>query len=759
MKTSRLLTCALFVIACFLFVCQSVAQAPPGAPPVATPTQNKANEKLYSFAFEGAPLEVVMETYCKWTEQIYLKNDNVKATITLKADNLTKQECINVVEAILSMNNIALVPMGEKFVKVVQASAPDVTGQGLELNLDPAKEYTGSDKLVTQVIPLRNVQIPDVQTAVQHLMHAYGKIQTLQRSNSIMVTDTEANILRIRQLVEFLDQATARIEPRIYEIKYAVAADIAAKLNEILVAAQGDQAKPTATLAGNPNATTPAGVIRARSNRQQRTVTAPTRATVSDSGNSTDVIIQGTVKIMADDRTNIIIIFSQEANFDFFDKIIKVLDVEVDPAVIFEVVNLEYADAAELSSTLNELVGAAQGARAASTASSASRNRTTRGSTQRSNSQRNTGRNTRNQQLVTPNADMADGADEQANVEATGIQNLSKLSEDTKILADERSNSILLMGSKSDIAALKNVIASLDVMLEQVVIETVIFDVGLRDGLAHGIDWLYDKGDRIGGWNSSSLTSTTNNILQTVAAGPLRYYQIFSDLDSEMLIRLSQSDSDTRVISTPVIMTTDNTEATLSIGEQRPVITSTDQSLNSTQLRSSYEYKDIGIQLTITPRINPERFVVMELNQKADQLGEIVEIDNNQVPTIRNREFSAQIAVPDGGTVVLGGLISTEISDTMNKIPILGDIPLIGRYLFSSVTKSENKRELIVLMTPYVMTNMDEMSNQAERLYRGTNLRKEDWNASWSESRLRQIETEKDDIPEPIYGGDEETDR
>jgi general secretion pathway protein D len=722
---------------------------------VATPTQNKANEKLYSFAFEGAPLEVVMETYCKWTEQIYLKNDNVKATITLKADNLTKQECINVVEAILSMNNIALVPMGEKFVKVVQASAPDVTGQGLELNLDPAKEYTGSDKLVTQVIPLRNVQIPDVQTAVQHLMHAYGKIQTLQRSNSIMVTDTEANILRIRQLVEFLDQATARIEPRIYEIKYAVAADIAAKLNEIVVAAQGDQAKPTATLAGNPNATTPAGVIRARSNRQQRTVTAPTRATVSDSGNSTDVIIQGTVKIMADDRTNIIIIFSQEANFDFFDKIIKVLDVEVDPAVIFEVVNLEYADAAELSSTLNELVGAAQGARAASTASSASRNRTTRGTTQRSNSQRNT----RNQQLVTPNADMADGADEQANVEATGIQNLSKLSEDTKILADERSNSILLMGSKTDIAALKNVIASLDVMLEQVVIETVIFDVGLRDGLAHGIDWLYDKGDRIGGWNSSSLTSTTNNILQTVAAGPLRYYQVFSDLDSEMLIRLSQSDSDTRVISTPVIMTTDNTEATLSIGEQRPVITSTDQSLNSTQLRSSYEYKDIGIQLTITPRINPERFVVMELNQKADQLGEIVEIDNNQVPTIRNREFSAQIAVPDGGTVVLGGLISTEMSDTMNKIPILGDIPLIGRYLFSSVTKSENKRELIVLMTPYVMTNMDEMSNQAERLYRGTNLRKEDWNASWSESRLRQIETEKDDIPEPIYGGDEETDR
>lgn len=300
------------------------------------------------------------------------------------------------------------------------------------------------------------------------------------------------------------------------------------------------------------------------------------------------------------------------------------------------------------------------------------------------------------------------------------------------------------MGSKSDIAAIKEVIKSLDIMLEQVVIEAAIFEIGLGNELRHGIDWLYKSlnadgsPNKVGAWDGSSLVTNT---LNSLVSGAFNYYQGLSGLDSEILINLSKTDQDARLISTPVIMTTDNTEATLSIGEQRPVVTSTD-SYSSTggSLRSNYEYKDIGIQLTVTPRINPQRFVVMELTQKADQIGTLVEIDGNEVPTILNREFEASIAVPDGGTVVLGGLMSTEMKDSVTKIPILGDIPLIGRYLFSSVTKVEDQRELLVLMTPYVMTDMNEMQSETERLYRGTSLKQEDWGKdNWSESKLREI--------------------
>lgn len=687
---------------------------------------SRASEKLFSFKFEGADLDTVMETYCEWTGQIYLKNDAVKASITLKASNITKQECIEVIEAILGMNNIALVPMGEKFLKVVQSTAPDLGGQGLKINMDPNQQYGATDKIVTQIIQLQNVEIPDVQTAVQHLMHAYGKIQTLERSNSLMITDTESNILRIRELIEFVDQASAGIEPRIYQIKFADSTEIATKLNEIITLAQEDQK------AGALPSRGPAGVIRARATRGAAAQpTAPTQATISTTESSSTLIIRGSVKVMADERTNIIIIFSQEDNFEFFDKIVKVLDVEVDPTITFEVISLEYADAEELSSTLNDLVGAATGSRGSSSSSSNSRSSSSSRS-RTSGIQRASGRSNTSRSRVTPNA------------APSAIKNLSRLSEDTNILADERTNSILLMGEKADIAALKEVIKSLDVMLEQVVIEAAIFEIGLGNELRHGIDWLYKSlnadgsPQKLGAWDGSSLVTNTVNSL---VSGAFNYYQDLSGLDSQILINLSRTDQDARLISTPVIMTTDNTEATLSIGEQRPVVTSTDSfSSNLGGQRSNYEYKDIGIQLTVTPHINPQRFVVMEITQTADQIGTIVTIDENEVPTILNREFEASIGVPDGGTVVLGGLMSTEMKDTVNKIPILGDIPLIGRYLFSSVTKVEDQRELIVLMTPYVMTNLDDMKNQTDRLYKGSSIVQEDWGKeNWSESTLRQI--------------------
>ncbi len=652
-----------------------------------------------------------MSQYCEWTGQIYLKNDAIKASITLKVNHqLTTQESIEVIEAILGMNNIALIPsMGGKAVKVVLANAPDLVGHGGDIIYDNEQQYAGTDKLVSQIIQLQHAEIAEVQTAVQQLMHAYGKILTLERSNSMMITDTEANILRIREMVEFLDQATARIEPRIYQIEFADATEISTKLNEIITMAQGDQ-KKTATPArySNPAARTPPGVIRARTTRP----TAPTQASISKTGESATLIIQGNVKVMADERTNIIIIFSQEENFEFFDTIIKVLDVEVEPAISFEVVNLEYADAEELSGTLNELVGAVQGTK------SSSGSRTTPRSS--------TGNRSTGTRQVTPKASST----------ASTLQSLSKLSENTKILSNKRTNSILLMGEKADIADIKNVIATLDVMLEQVMIEAAIFEVTLGDNLEHGLQWLYKKGsDKAGSWDGVGLLTNT---VQQVAAGALTYGQIFPDINTQLAIKIAAGNSNVRLLATPVIMTTDNTEARLSVGEQRPVVTSTDSTINSTQQRSNYEYKDIGIQLTVTPRINPQRVVIMEILQKADQVGDEIPIDGNLVPVILNREFEATIAVPDRGTIALGGLINSETRDSVSKIPILGDIPLIGRYLFSSVSKKNRQTELIVLMTPYVLTTQAEVLKETARRYDSTDMRPEDWpERGWSDSALQ----------------------
>lgn len=717
------------------------AQAPPtrtAIPAIPAP----AEQNLQSFKFVGADLDTVMALYCTWTGKIYLKTDGVNASITLQADKLTIPESIDAVEAILAMNNIAILPYKDKFIKVVQANAADIVGEGADPIYPDGTPYDESSKLVTQLITLNNVQAAQVQAAIQHFMHAYGKIQILESNNSMWVTDTAATLLRIQELVNFLDQAAAKVEPRVYEIRYAPATEIASKLEQVIAMAQEDNASSAATAArGAATNTRVPQQLRGRVPQPQQAQASVTTA----AGAGSSIIIQGSVKVMPDERTNLILIFSQEENFAFFDRIIEMLDVEVEPAITFEVVHLEYADATEISSTLNELVGAAQGDSSQGSATS----RTTTGP--RSSNPLSAGQNANpgNNNAATrimPNAD-ADAADGLAG-------NLGRLSENARILADARSNSILLMGRKSDIAAIKTVISQLDIMLEMVMIEAAIFEIGLSDSLEHGVQWLYrsQDGNRLGAWNVNS----TSNALQNLAGNTLNYYQNVTGINTELAINMAKSDSDARLLATPVIMTTDNTEASLIIGEARPIVTGTSQ--NTYGNNSQYSYRDIGIQLTVTPHINPQRFVVMEISQQADQIGGTTTIDDNQVPIILNRSFEASIGVPDRGTVALGGLITTEDEESVSKIPILGDIPLIGRYLFSSVRESEVQRELLVLMTPYVSATHSELEKETERIYRDTSLTPDDW--SWSASHLRDLTDSEDEtaqlVQQPVQPAQEE---
>ena len=372
---------------------------------------------IQSFRFESADIDTVMTQYCEWTDKIYLKTDQVQASITLKVDSLTTDESIKVVESILAMNGIALIPMGEKFVKVVQANANDLVGQGMDILIDNDKKISSSDEFVTSVIPLKNVQIQEVQAAVQHILHSYGKILTLERSNSIMITDTAVNVRRAKELIEFIDQATAQIEQRIYQIKFAKAEDIAAKIEEIITAARGDEEK--SKIVGNPYAKSPVGVIRASANTEK---SLPTQASISNTEGSNAVLIQGDVKVLADQRTNIIIIFSQSNNFTFFEKIIEVLDIAVDPEKTFEVINLEYSDAEELANTLNSLLGSSN--------SNNSKANADKAKTNISANQENKNTTISSNKILEKDSSI-------------------NFSEETTILADIRSNSILIMGSKT----------------------------------------------------------------------------------------------------------------------------------------------------------------------------------------------------------------------------------------------------------------------------------------------------------------------
>ena len=702
----------------------------------------QADEKLYSQSFASTPLDMLVDFYNEWTGRTLIIQADLSPKITLKFSKLTQEEAMQAIETVLSMKGIALVPMGEKFLKVVPIANARQEGMAIQ-PFDKDREYVAADQLMTQIIPLRYVVFADVQPLVQHLIHGYGKVISMDRINSLLITDTSSNIGRIVEAISMIDQPLEKIEPRIYQFKYATADTVAGKLKELIAAARPQSAGIMATVAPR----TVPGVIRAR------------RATTTTSGGDSFAddtqMIQGEVKLVSDERTNILIIFSKAANFDFFDNIIKVLDVPVDPDVVVETINLEYAEAKEISGILNDFVGAA------------SATEETKGTTP--DGEAGTSRSVEAviRARTTPTREIS----------AAAKSAIGRLSADTKILSDERTNSLLLMGRKSDIEALKTVIASLDIMLQQVQIEAVILSVGLNDSIQTGVQWVYqnvgdageltykketrpvlaitDGGNTVtSDWREVDVATYEKfdlnragfdaaDLAENMVGSALSYYGYFPGLNVQAIISAAKSDSDARILSTPIVMTTDNTEARITIADERPVITSSVSGTSSTSARSTYEYKTIGIDLTVTPHINPNNFVLMEITQSADDVGGNVTVDGNEVPIIQKREISATVGVKDRETIILGGLVRKSNSESSTKIPLLGDIPLIG-WLFSSHSKSDDRQELVILLTPYVLNTPAEATSEARRRMEGSDAKNTEWPHGWSLSPLANDEPEAD---------------
>jgi general secretion pathway protein D len=706
-------------------------------------------DQLVSLTFRDTPLDQVLRFYSERTGRTMITAPGVNASITLRSETrITVAEALQAIESALAMHNVVLVPMGERFLRVVQT--PNVRQEGLPISqVDPEVMLPETDQIMSLIIHLTHVEISEVQPIIQQLIHGYGKIQPLERTNSIMITDTSSNLNRVLEIIEFVDRPVEMLEDiHVRPIQYAEAGEIASRLNEFIQDREENAERPAvATPPTEVERRGPPGVIRAP---RPETAPAATPATMDAAAELAQRgIIRGRVKIVADERINTLFIISRPVNFAFFDTIIDILDQPVEPEVIVRVLHLDYALAEDIAGILNEFIGAAssedsgRGLAAGATGEDSS--------SSRAEALRDFAAGLARERLQ----QAADAGNEASS-------KIGRLSENTKILSDQRSNALLLMGRRGDIAALEEIIDHLDIMLGQVLIEAVIVEINLGNTQETGIDWLqrtlnaysdtvagpgggltvrepvlaFGGGSRPGalGDMASARQSLLDGI-PPVGAGGLSYYLTFFDLNIDAIIRLAATSRDARILSTPVILTTDNTEAQIIVGESRPIVTSTASSSVGDRQVSSYQYRDIGIDLTVTPRINPQRFVVMEISQSADNVGGDVEIDGNLVPIITRREMKANIAVRSEATIVLGGLISTDRSVRQTKVPLLGDIPLLGR-LFRSDSEEEARTELLVLITPYVMMTPQEARSQTERLHQNSHSSRTEWHTGWSESEF-----------------------
>ncbi len=704
-------------------------------------------ERQISVSFRDSPLDMVLEFYAGLTGRTMIRAPGVDATITLRGQTrMTEREALIAIESILAMHNVALVPMGDRFLRVVQPGA--VRQEGLPILREmPEEPFAETDQILSMIINLNYVEISEVQPILQELIHGYGKIQVLERTNSLLITDTASNLNRIHEVLDFIDRPVElREDIFVRRINYAEAAQVASRLGEFLQDREERPARAPAA-APQPERRAPPGVIRPGREGETRP-RQPTASPAVDAAAELAErgVIQGRVKIVADERINTLFIISRPVNFTFFDRIIDILDQPVDPEIIVRVVNLEYAVAEDVASILNDFIGAASGDRPGGAIRRGER-----------------GEDTPADRAAALRDFAAGLAREQRATEAAenGSQ-IGRLSEQTRILSDHRSNSLLLMGRRSDIAVLEGIIDQLDVMLGQVLIEAVIVEITLGDTVESGVGWLqrtltaYNEqaagpGGSLtvrepvaafgGGFTPGRSIDNLGRVAEqlrdgpSVPAGGLSYYLTFFDLNLDAVIRLAATSRDARILSTPVILTTDNTEAKIIVGESRPVVTSTSVSTVGDRQVSQYQFRDIGIDLTVTPRINPQRFVVMDIHQSADNVGGFEEIDGNRVPIITKREMKAQIAVRNRATIVLGGLVNTDRTISSTKVPILGDIPLLGR-LFRMDTTADTRTELLVLITPYVMMTPEEARAESARLHLASHSSQTEWHQGWSDSEF-----------------------
>ena len=288
------------------------------------------------------------------------------------------------------------------------------------------------------------------------------------------------------------------------------------------------------------------------------------------------------------------------------------------------------------------------------------------------------------------------------------------VSKEVQIVADKATNSLVITSNKEDYLVLEDVIKKLDIPRRMVYIEALIMEVDVNKSFDLGIRWnaFEDRGSHDGRTLGTFGGSVPGNVLSAVATGfslgVIGEAITIGDVTFPSLsavIRAYQSDSDVHILSTPQIMTTDNEEAEIVVGENRPFLTRQDRSGGDVDY-SNYEFKDVGITLNITPQINQERFVRLKIFQELTKVSQ-EEFETEGLLTTLKRTAKTTVIIKDGHTIVIGGLIEKIIDDTTYKVPLLGDIPILG-WLFRSKSSTGDKTNLFIFLTPHIIENPTE---------------------------------------------------
>lgn len=607
---------------------------------------DQEEEGLIQIDFEDAEIAEFVKYISEVTGHNFVLDSKVRGKITIMSPKkVTPDEAYQVFLSVLEVYGYATVQVGS-LTKVVPA--PDAKTKNPETRLFNHR-ISETDKVVTQLISMDYAQVEDVVKLFQPMVSKGSLLVAYSPTNTLIVTDVESNIQRLVKILNAIDVHGVGEELTVVPLHHAGAAEMA-KLATTLFESKGDTAR-------RPR-------VRTKSKNAQ---------TVADSG---DV-----VKIVADERTNSLIILASKDDTEAILSFVDLLDKEQPTGEgKIQVVYLQNATAEEVVKVLQALPG---------------------------------------KQTDTKNK-----------AEAPVV------SKDVQISADKATNSIIIVADKEDFKVLKDVIEKLDIPRSMVYIEALIMEVSTDKAFEIGVEWrvgddvLVNEGDPgavfmgSGGAGSEGAYTLFPSATE-VAAGVAGFPSAFSlgVMSQKIMIegiafptlgavlRAYKNDSDVHILSAPHILATNNEESEIYVGKNVPYVTRQDTSSSSVDY-TSYEYRDVGVTLKITPQISQERLVRLDVFQEVTRLIETA--GTTTQPTTYKRKADTTVIVKDGNTIVIGGLIDESTEGGTYKVPCLGDIPWLG-WAFRSKTEKREKTNLYVFLTPRIIQTPTEAKEISDK--------------------------------------------
>jgi general secretion pathway protein D len=281
-----------------------------------------------------------------------------------------------------------------------------------------------------------------------------------------------------------------------------------------------------------------------------------------------------------------------------------------------------------------------------------------------------------------------------------------------RIIADESSNSLVVLATPEGYRQVEAALRRLDILPLQVLIEATLVEVTLNNSLEYGVRWFFESGD-----STFTFTDAATDAGAAVLGSSFPGFSyVFDSNNVHATLNALRGITDVKFLSAPTLMVLDNETARLQVGDEVPVVTRTSTSTvdDAAPIVNTVEFRDTGVILNITPRVNASGLVILDVEQEVSEVTETTSsgIDS---PTIQQRKMESTIAVQNGETIVLGGLIRDRLEEGTTAVPVLGDIPILGN-LFKSTDNSSSRTELLVLIKPQVVRNSEDARAVTEEL-------------------------------------------